>query len=128
MYELLILCKGCGAHSGTLTHGWVKNLFTDTQGFGSYLQQFIGINEFKCLFQTQYLGRCEPESFVSTGGTGIGKLLLFADVAFNVFPLSVLPDYHTGVNLFTRTNKEDTALLRIIKTVGDGFACFKGNQ
>ena len=56
------------------------------------------------------------------------SFLRLADIDFDVFRLTGLTDDHTGVNLFTGSDKQCTALLCIEQTVGDGLACLECDQ
>jgi hypothetical protein len=108
--------------------GRIQDLLTDTKVCGSYLQQFVGIDEVQSLLQRQDFGRCQTQSFVSAGGTGVGQLLLLADIDLDVLTASGLTDDHTGVYLFTGPDEESTTLLSGEQTVSYGFAGFESNQ
>ena len=94
----------------------------------SNLQKLVGIDVLNCLLQTHDLRRNKAESLVARGGTCVGQVLRLADIDFNVLGLTGFSDDHAGVHLFTCTDEENTALLCIEQTVGDGLAAFEGNQ
>ena len=55
-------------------------------------------------------------------------MLRTANVQLNVVGLGILADYHAGVDTFTRSDKERTALLGIEETVSQCFSGFKGDE
>ena len=114
--------------STSLTHLAVQNSLADAQGLGSYLQQFIGIDELQTLLQAHLSGSGQTQGFVRTGSTGIAQVLGLANVYFYVIGLAVLTDYHTGIYLLAGTDKQSTALLGIEQTIGNAVTGLKCDQ
>ena len=113
---------------GTFSQGRIQDLLTDTKVCGSYLQQFVGIDEVQSLLQRQDPGRCQTQSFVGAGGTGVGQLLFLADIDLDVLTATGLTDDHTGVYFLAGSDEESTAFLCIVQTVGDRFTGFESDQ
>ena len=55
-------------------------------------------------------------------------MLGLADVQLDIVALWILSDDHAAVDLFTRSNKEGTAILSIEQTVSQRLAGFKGDE
>ena len=49
-------------------------------------------------------------------------------IQFDIICLRILTDYHTGVNLFTRSDEECSTILCVEQTVSYSFTCLEGNQ
>ena len=109
----------------TLAERGIQNLLSDPEVLGSYLQQFVGVDEVKGLLQGKNLGRNKAKGFISGRGTGVGELLFLADVDLDVLAASGLTNHHSGIYLFSGSNEEETALLCIKESVGDGFTVLK---
>jgi hypothetical protein len=72
--------------------------------------------------------RNETESVIASACTGIGKVLLFADVNNEVFGLGRSSYYHSLVYRGTCGDKELTALLSVEQTVCNSLTCLKRNE
>ena len=48
-------------------------------------------------------------------------------VQFNILRLAALSDNHTAVNFFAGADKQRSSVLCGKQTIGNGFACLKGN-
>ena len=55
-------------------------------------------------------------------------MLCLADINFYVLCLTSLTNNHTRVNLLTRSNKQYTSFLCIVKTISDTLAILKCNN
>ena len=108
--------------------GRIKNFFPYSQALGCYLKKLIRINEIHTLLEAHDLWRNETKRIIRAGGTGVGQMLCLADIHLYIFCLSCLSYNHTGINLLARPDKQNTALLCIIKTIGDTLSVLKCND
>ncbi len=95
---------------------------------GRDFQKLVRIHIFDCLFQRHDSGGNKTKRLIGRRGTRIGQMFGLADIDFNIFGLGGLADNHAGVNFFACADKQDTAFLRVIQSVGNGSAGLEGNQ
>jgi len=77
---------------------------TDTKGNGIINTSFEGYEEYKGDISYRKTGSLN----IGAGRTGIGQVLCLADIDLNIFRTRIFTDNHTGINLFTRSDKECT--------------------
>ena len=104
---LSLLTKCC-----TFSFSRIQNSLTDTKAFWCYFQKFVLIDEFDCLLEAENSWRCQFQSFIRGRRTCIGPMFCHADIQLDVFGLTNLPDDHTTVYFFARTNEECSTILR----------------
>ena len=79
------------------SHVVIKDLFTDSDVFGSYFKKFVIFKELDGSFKAHSLIRNKTESIVGTGCTGVGKMFGFANVNCNIFCFRRRTDNHSFV-------------------------------
>ena len=67
--------------------------------------------------------RHQSERFVGAGGAGVGDVLLFADVDYDVLRFRGRADNHALVHRDVGSDEHSAALLGVPQTVGGRFAC-----
>ena len=95
---------------------------------GRDFQQFVVAQKFQALFQAHLLGGIQAHGVVTAGGTGVGHVLLFADVDVDVVRLGRHADDHPLVHLRARFDEQHAAVLGVEEPVCDRLARFKGDE
>ena len=90
--RLLFLCLGLGSQ------GVIKDTLSDTYGLGCYLQQLIICDELKAVLKGKLSGRYKSQCIIGAAGTGIGQVLLLADIYYKILYLGRCAYYHALVN------------------------------
>ena len=88
-FNMMVFDRLIRLHCTLCTHTkcWIQNLLTDTDGLRCDLQKLVSINEIQCLLQRKDLWRCQLQRIIGTGCTCIRKLLLLADIYFDILCL-----------------------------------------
>ena len=124
VFQFSVLLTVLGLHAALV----VQDGLADTEVLGGDLQQLVIRQELQTLLQAHLPGRHQTQSVVAAGGTGIGQLLLLADVHHDVLLLGADAHHHALVHAHVGADKQHAALLSVEQAVGDGFAGLAGHQ
>ena len=106
----------------------VQDGLADAEVLGGDLQQLVVRQELQALLQAHLPGRHQTQSVIAAGGTGVGQLLLLADVHHDVLLLGADAHHHALVHAHVGADEQHAALLGVEQAVGDGLAGFAGHQ
>src|SRR5262245_57140220 len=87
-----------------------KNLFTKANGLGGHFNPFVFVNPLDALFERELANAGQGDEHFGMSRANIGELFLSARIDVQIVILAVLPDDHSFVDGFTRSNHQDAAI------------------